>query len=155
MDDARELRWPGSITRAVLLVVLLVVVAPAVIRVGDRFAAPAVALMLLGAIAVAVVSLTYWLVTVGAPAGWLSSRLRFTPDRVIIAAAAVVAIACGIVLVGFRSGIHHPHSALAQFDLRAASTAVRLTGESHMMQTLNSDQTVSLCGARDPVIANN
>ena len=138
IDDARELRLAGSITRVVLLVVLLVVLAPAVVRVGDVFAVPAVTLMLLGAIVVVIVSLAYWLVTVGAPARWLSYRLRFTPDRVVIATATIAVIGCGIGLVSFRSGIRHPRSALAQFDLRAANTAVRLSGESHLMQSLNS-----------------
>ncbi len=130
--------WAGSIVRGVLLAGLLVVVAPAIVRDGDVLASPAVALMLFGATAVAILSLAYRLATVGAPGEWLSYRLRLTADRLLIAASAIAAGSCAIGLSYLRSGINDPHSPLAQFDLRASGTAVRLAGEFSLMQTLNS-----------------
>ena len=47
-------------------------------------------------------------------------------------------IASAIGLVWFRNGINDPRSPLAQFDLRAASAAARLAGESNLMDNLNS-----------------
>ena len=127
----------GSIVRALLLVVLVLVVVPAVVIAGEVLAVPAVALMLLAVIAVAIVGLVYWLATVGAPAGWLARRLRLTPDRFLIVAAATAGAAAAIALVWLRVELGRRHSPLGQFDLRAASTAVRLANERGLMQALN------------------
>ncbi|HTD51192.1 MAG TPA: hypothetical protein VK771_11360, partial [Acidimicrobiia bacterium] len=83
MGDTRERRHlVGSIVRGIVLAALVVVVAPAVVADGDVLAMPAVALVGLAAIAVAVVGLVYWQLTVGWSAGWLARRAHLTPDRV-------------------------------------------------------------------------
>ena len=138
VDDPRDRHVAGSIVRGVVLVVLIVVIAPAIVRGGDVLAFPGVALPLLVALVVAVVSLTYWLATVGAPADWLARNLRLTPDRFVIATASAFGIASAIGLMWFRNGINDPRSSLAQFDLRAASAAARLVGEASLMDNLNS-----------------
>src|SRR4051794_17238410 len=138
MAERRARGVIASTIRAVVLVVLLVVVAPAIVRDGDVLASPAVALMLLGATAVAILASVYSLATIGPVAAWLSNRLRLTADRLLLAAAGTAIGSSAIGLVWLRSGITDPHSSLSQFDLRAAGTAVRLAGEFDLMQTLNS-----------------
>src|ERR1700674_908600 len=118
-DTRRRPHRAGSIVRGIVLVALVVVVAPAVVADGDVLAMPAVALVGLAAIAVAVVGLVYWLVTVGAPAGWVTRRAHGTWDRCVIGEVA------------------RRHSSLSQFDLRAAATAARLSNEHGLMLTLN------------------
>jgi membrane-associated phospholipid phosphatase len=138
MDDTRERpHLAGSIVRAIILIALVVVVAPAVVADGDVLAMPAVALVLLAAIAVAVVGLVYWLVTVGAAAGWLARHARLSPDRVVIGGATALGLVATAGLAWFRFELDRQHSSLSQFDLRAAATAARLSNEHGLMLTLN------------------
>jgi undecaprenyl-diphosphatase len=137
-DSPGSLHVPGSIIRGALLAGLAVVVAPAVVADGDALAVPAVALVLLAAIAVAIVGLGFWLVTVGAPAGFVTRRLRLTRDRILVLFASVIGLAAAAGLGWFRLQVHHRRAPLSQFDLRAAATAARLGGEHHLMQTLNT-----------------
>jgi len=127
----------GTVVRAIVLVLLIVVIVPAIIVSGDRLAVPSVALMVLGEIAVMVCTMTYWLVTVGAPAPWLAKRLHITPDRFLIAVAAVIAALGGLALIWFHAQLTRQHSPLGQLDLRAAATAGRLLGEHDLMSNLN------------------
>jgi len=127
----------GSIVRAIALVLLIVVIAPAIIVNGDRLAVPAVALVLLAEILVVITAMTYWLLTVGAPAPWLARRLHVTPDRLLIAVGSVVTAIGAIALLWFHSQLLRQHSPLGQFDLRAAATAGRLVGERNLMSNLN------------------
>ena len=127
----------GSLVRGVVLVVLVLIVAPAVIVDGDRLAVPVIALMVLAEIVIAVLAIVYWFATVGAPAPWLARRLRLTPDRFLIGACSVFVVGAVIALAWFRHGLRNVRSPLAQFDLRAASTAYRLAGERDLMQSLN------------------
>jgi membrane-associated phospholipid phosphatase len=127
----------GSVVRAIALVLLIVVIAPAIIVNGDRLAVPAVALVLLGEILVVIAAMTYWLLTVGAPALWLARRLRLTPDRLLIGVGAVVAAVGAIALLWFHSQLLRQHSPMGQFDLRAAAAAGRLVGERNLMSNLN------------------
>jgi membrane-associated phospholipid phosphatase len=138
MGDTRERpHLAGTILRGIVLVALVVVVAPAVIADGDVLAMPAVALVGLAAIAVAVVGLVHWFVTVGPPAGWLARRAHVTPDRVVIGGATALGFVAVIGLGWLRVELDRRHSSLSQFDLRAAATAARLSNEHGLMQTLN------------------
>jgi undecaprenyl-diphosphatase len=132
----RGVLW-GTIVRGVLLVLLVAVVAPALVANGDALAVPVVALAALGATAVAVAGLGYWLLTAGAPGRWLARHARLTSDRLLCGAALLAALASVAALVWLRRQAGRPHSALAQLDLRAVATATRLTGERHLMETLN------------------
>ena len=139
MGDTREsLHVPGSIVRGVLLIALVGIAAPAVVAGGDVLAVPAVALVLLAAIAVAVVGISYWLVTVGALAGVAARSLRLTPDRITVVLASVIGSTAAVGLAWFRLELRHRRTPLSQFDLRAAATASRLGPEHHLMQTLNT-----------------
>lgn len=139
MSETRaRLRVPATVVRVVLLLVLALVVAPAVVADGDALAVPAVALVLLAGIAVAIVGLVYWLVTVGVPAQWVARRLHATPDRVVIAGACVLGATAIAGLGWFRLELRHRRTPLSQLDLRAAATAARLGGEHHLMETLNT-----------------
>jgi len=139
MGDTRaSLRRPGSVIRAVLLVVLAVVVAPAVVTDGDALAVPSVALVLLAGIGVAVVGLAYSLLTTGGLAGLLTRRLRLNGDRIRVGMACVIGLTAAAGLSWFRAEVHRRRAPLAQFDLRAIATARRLDGERHLMQALNS-----------------
>ena len=120
MGDAPASRHvPGSIVRGVLLLALVLLVAPAVVADGDALAVPAVALMLLAAICVAVVGLAYWLATSGALAGLLAGRLRLTRDRIAVAMACVIGLTAAVGLAWFRLELRHRRTPLSQFDLRA------------------------------------
>jgi membrane-associated phospholipid phosphatase len=139
MGDSREsLHVPGSIVRGILLIALVTIVAPAVVATGDTLAVPSVALVLLAAIAVAVVGLLYWLVTVGALAGWAARSLELTPDRVAVVLASVIGVTAAAGLAWFRLELRHRRTPLSQFDLRAVASATRLNGEHQLMQTLNT-----------------
>jgi membrane-associated phospholipid phosphatase len=136
-DTTEDSHLTGTVVRAIVLVLLLVVVVPAIIANGDHLAVPSIALMVLGEIVVVVCAMTYWLVTVGAPAPWLAKRLRLTPDRLLLGVAAVVTALGGLALLWFHAQLNLQHSPLGQLDLRAAATAGRLVGERDLMSNLN------------------
>jgi len=127
----------GTLLRGVLIVILLLLVVPAVIVNADRLAEPGVGFVILAEIAVVVATLTFWIVTVGAPAPWLTRRLRMTPDRVLIAAGAVTAVLAVLALVWFHAQLTQQRSPLAQFDLRAIASAQRLVAQHDLMSRLN------------------
>jgi membrane-associated phospholipid phosphatase len=127
----------GSMVRGVVLVILLLLVVPAVIVNSDQLAEPGVGLVLLGEIAVVVATLTYWLVTVGAPAQWFARRLRMTPDRFLIAVCAVTAVVAALALAWFHDQLTSQVSPLAQLDLRAVGAAQRLVAQHDLMSQLN------------------
>src|SRR5689334_7212443 len=114
----RRAVW-GTIVRIVVLALLVAVVVPAVIANGDALAVPVVALLALAATAVVVGALVYGLLTDGVVGQWLARRARFTPDAVLCGGAIAAALASVVGLVWLRVQDHRPHSALAQFNLRA------------------------------------
>lgn len=127
----------GTMVRGVILVIIVLLIVPAVIVNGDRLAEPAVTLVLLAEIAIVVATLTYWLVTVGAPAQWFARRLRMTPDRFLIAVGSVTAVVAVLALAWFHAQLNSQRSPLAQFDLRAVAAAQRLVAQHNLMSQLN------------------
>ena len=127
----------GTVVRMVLLALLVAVVVPVLIANGDALAVPVVVLAALGATAVIVAALVYWLLTKGVLGRWLGRRAHLTPNAVLCGGAVVAALVSVAGLVWLRAQDHRTHSALAQFNLRAIATATRLVGELDLMQSLN------------------
>src|SRR5438093_1042608 len=92
---------------------------------GATGARPPDVLAVLGATAVAIAGLGYWLLTQGILGQWLARRAHLTPNGVLCGGAIVAALASGAGLVFLRMQDQRAHSALAQFNLRAIATATR------------------------------
>src|SRR5258705_6906367 len=120
----RRAAW-GTIVRVVVLALLVAVVVPALIANGDALAVPAVALAALGATAVMVAGLVYWLLTKGIAGQWLALRAHVTPNAVLGGGAIVAAGASIAGLVWPRTQAHRTNSAPGQLHLRAIATATR------------------------------
>ena len=133
---ARGAVW-GTIVRIVVLVVLLAVVVPVLVANGDALAVPVVTLATLGATAVMVAGLGFWLLTRVAVGQWLARRLHFTPNAVLCGGAILTTVASAAGLVWLRTQDDRPHSGLGQLDLRSIATAARLVGERDLMESLN------------------
>src|SRR5258705_12680131 len=120
----RRAAW-GTIVRVVVLVLLVAVVVPALIANGDALAVPVVALAALGATAVMVTGLVYWLLTKGIAGQWLARRAHVTPNAVLGGGAIAVAVAAGAGLVWLRTPDDPSDSALRPLAPRPIPPATR------------------------------